>query len=198
MNNPGATEKAQPLVCSYCKDVSLYCKCAVENPLCETCLFVLTECVCPGATRKPRDFWEGATFYGPIWEDSKTRELLELYLTHFTVSMLAQHFQLTPPTVVRQLSKVIFGDSALNEDESKIRFQRTWSRGEIMFLASQMQMGKTPTEISALMDRDPLGVAFALFQKLGVPIPREVITRYGVSVRREPFGDHPQRPSLFQ
>ncbi len=41
------------------------------------------------------------------------------------------------------------------------------------------------------MGRDPLGVAFALFQKLVVPIPREVITRYGVGVRREPFGDAP-------
>ncbi len=60
MDKSEAKEKAGPLVCSYCKDVSLYCKCAVENPLCETCLFVLTECVCPGATRKPRDFWEGA------------------------------------------------------------------------------------------------------------------------------------------
>jgi hypothetical protein len=189
MDKSEATQKAKPLVCSYCKDVSLYCKCAVENPLCETCLFVLTECVCPGATRKPRDFWEGATFYGPIWKDSKTKELLELYLTHFTVSMLAQHFQLTPPTVVRQLSKVIFGDASLGEDESKTRFQRTWSRAEIMFLAAQLQLGRTPTEISALMGRDPLGVAFALFQKLVVPVPREVITRYGVSVRREPFGD---------
>jgi hypothetical protein len=58
-----------------------------------------------------------------------------------------------------------------------------------MFLAAQLQLGRTPTEISALMGRDPLGVAFALFQKLVVPIPREVLTRYGVSVRREPFGD---------
>ncbi len=135
--------------------------------------------------------------YGPIWKDSKTKELLELYLTHFTVSMLAQHFQLTPPTVVLQLSKVIFGDSSLREDESKPHYQRTWSRQEIIFLASQMQIGRTPTEISALMDRDPLGVAFALFQKLVVPIPREVLTHYGVSVRREPFGDAPDATLFY-
>ena len=193
MSRSGSTNEGQTPVCRYCKDVYLYCTCAVENPLCETCLFVLTECVCPGATRRPRDFWEGAIELGPTWDESTTKELLELYLTHFTVSMLAKHFQLTPPTVVRQLSKVIFGEVSLAEDENKPRYQKAWSREEIMFLANQMQLGRTPTEISALMGRDPLGVAFALFQKLLVPIPREVITRYGVNVRNQPFGNPPNR-----
>jgi hypothetical protein len=62
-----------------------------------------------------------------------------------------------------------------------------------MFLARQMQLGKTPTGISVHQGRYPLGVALSRFQKLVVTIPREVITRYGVSVRREPFGEKSDR-----
>jgi len=44
-------------VCPHCLDVWLYCWCPIENPPCETCSFVLTECVCPGAPRVRLDRW---------------------------------------------------------------------------------------------------------------------------------------------
>ena len=43
-----------------------------------------------------------------------------------------------------------------------------------------MQVGQSPTQISALMERDSLGVAFKLFAALPVPMPKAVIERYGI------------------
>ena len=127
----------------------------------------------------------------PTWTNESTKELLELYLTGFTPQMLAAHFQLSAKEIIRQLSAVVLGDHNLMMDPSKARHQRTWHRDEVMFLASQMQLGRTPTEIAALMDRDSLGIAFKLFQVLPVPIPRAVQEEYDVTVRQEPLGQVP-------
>ena len=127
----------------------------------------------------------------PTWSQESTKELLELYLTGFTPHMLAAHFQVSAKEIIRQLSAVVLGDHNLMKDPSKARHQRTWHRDEVMFLASQMQLGRTPTEIAALMDRDSLGIAFKLFQVLPVPIPRAVQEEYDVTVRQEPLGQVP-------
>ena len=125
------------------------------------------------------------------WDDESTKELLELYLTGFTLPMLAQHFEAAVRTIVRRLSAVILGDEYLQEDPSKSRHQKPWHQDELVFLASQLQVARTPTEIAALMDRDSLGIAFKSFQALRVPIPRQVIQRYNVTVREEPLGQVP-------
>ena len=127
----------------------------------------------------------------PSWTNERTKELLELYLTGFAPSMLAAHFRLGAREIVEQLSSVVFGDHHLTKDPTKARHQRTWHRDEVLFLASQMQVGRTPTEIAALMDRDSLGIAFKLFQALPVPIPRAVLEEYDIKVRQEPLGDVP-------
>ena len=127
----------------------------------------------------------------PTWTHESTKELLELYLTGFTPQMLAAHFQVSVKEVIRQLSAVVLGDDNLTKDPTKPRHQQTWHRDEVMFLASQMQLGRTPTEIAKLMDRDSLGVAFKLFQALPVPIPRAVQVEYDITVRREPLGQVP-------
>jgi hypothetical protein len=54
-----------------------------------------------------------------------------------------------------------------------------------------MQIGRTPTEISTLMDRDALGIAFKLFEALPVPIPRAVLDHYSITIRTEPLGQVP-------
>ena len=125
------------------------------------------------------------------WDDESTKELLELYLTGFTLPMLAQHFEAAVRTIVRRLSAVILGDDDLHEDPSKSRHQKPWHQDELLFLASQLQVARTPTEIAALMDRDSLGIAFKSFQALRVPIPRHVIKQYHVTVRGEPLGQVP-------
>lgn len=125
------------------------------------------------------------------WTEAMTTELLELYLTGFTLSMLADHFRIATPRIVRHLSEVMWGDSDLVADSSKPRHQKTWAPQEIHFLITQMQVGRTPTEISALMGRDSLGIAFKLFDALPVPIPRSVLESYGIDLRREPLGDIP-------
>ncbi|MDC0991775.1 hypothetical protein OAR17_02195 [Pontimonas sp.] len=125
------------------------------------------------------------------WDDESTKELLELYLTGFTLPMLAQHFEAAVRTIVRRLSAVILGDDDLHEDPSKSRHQKPWHQDEMLFLASQLQVARTPTEIAALMDRDSLGIAFKSFQALRVPIPRHVIEQYHVTVREEPLGQVP-------
>ena len=125
------------------------------------------------------------------WDDESTKELLELYLTGFTLPMLAQHFEAAVRTIVRRLSAVILGDEYLQEDPSKSRHQKPWHQDELLFLASQLQVARTPTEIAALMDRDSLGIAFKSFQALRVPIPRQVIEKYNVTVRDEPLGQVP-------
>ena len=125
------------------------------------------------------------------WTEAKTAELLELYLTGFTLQMLAQHFQLGIRAVVRRLSAVVLGDKNLTQDSSTARHQKPWHNDEILFLASQVQLGRTPTEIAALMDRDPLGIAFKLFQALPIPIPRAVQEEYDITVRQEPLGQVP-------
>ena len=127
----------------------------------------------------------------PTWTHEKTKELLELYLTGFTPQMLAAHFQVSVKEIIRQLSAVVLGDDNLTKDTSKARHQQTWHRDEVMFLASQMQLGRTPTEIATLMDRDSLGIAFKLFQALPVPIPRAVQEEYDITVRQEPLGQVP-------
>jgi len=121
----------------------------------------------------------------PPWDDESTKELLELYLTGFTLSMLAGHFFLTREDIVRQLSAVVFEDHVLVKDQSKKRHQKSWAWQEIQFLITQMQVGQSPTQISALMERDSLGIAFKLFEALPVPIPKAVMERYGVSHGRE-------------
>jgi len=127
----------------------------------------------------------------PTWTHESTKELLELYLTGFAPSMLASHFRLSAMEIIEQLSSVVFGDHHLTKDPTKARHQRTWHRDEVLFLASQMQVGRTPTEIAALMDRDSLGIAFKLFQALPVPIPRAVLEEYDIDARQEPLGDVP-------
>ena len=127
----------------------------------------------------------------PTWTHEKTKELLELYLTGFTPQMLAAHFQVSVKEIIRQLSAVVLGDDNLTKDPTKARHQQTWHRDEVMFLASQMQLGRTPTEIATLMDRDSLGIAFKLFQALPVPIPRAVQEEFDITVRQEPLGQVP-------
>jgi len=90
----------------------------------------------------------------PQWDDQSIKELLELYLTGFTLSMLAGHFFLTKEDIVRQLSPVVFEDHVLVRDQSKKRRQKTWAWQEIQFLITQMQVGQSPTDISVLMERD--------------------------------------------
>lgn len=127
----------------------------------------------------------------PAWNQGSTKELLELYLLGFTPRMLAKNFQMGVSEIVRKLSLEVFGDNHLEEDRTKPRHQKPWHRDEILFLTSQMQVGRTPSEISALMDRDALGIAFRLFETLPVPIPRQVIDQYAITVRTEPLGPVP-------
>jgi len=123
----------------------------------------------------------------PQWDDESTKELLELYLTGFTLSMLAGHFFLTKEDIVRQLSAVVYDDHALVKDQTKPRHQKTWAWQEIQFLITQMQVGQSPTQISALMERDSLGIAFKLFAALPVPISKAIIERYNLSHGQEPL-----------
>ena len=133
----------------------------------------------------------------PPWDDESTKELLELYLTGFTLSMLAGHFFLSKEDIVRQLSAVVFDDHGLIKDRLKPRHQKTWAWQEMQFLITQMQVGQSPTDISALMERDSLGVAFKLFDALPVPIPKAVLEKYKISHGREPLqlGAIEQEPS---
>ena len=80
----------------------------------------------------------------PEWDDESVKELLELYLTGFTLSMLAGHFFLTKEDIVRQLSAVVYDDHDLVKDRSKPRHQKTWAWQEIQFLIPQMQVGRSP------------------------------------------------------
>jgi len=127
----------------------------------------------------------------PSWNHAATKDLLELYLTGFTTSMLADFFRVSEREIIRRLSSVVLGDDNLTADDSKGRHQRRWHRDEIDFLLSQLQLCRTPTEIAALMDRDSFGVAFKLFQELPVPIPRAVQAEYDITVRQDPLGHIP-------
>ncbi|MDA2980815.1 MAG: hypothetical protein O2828_03495, partial [Actinomycetota bacterium] len=62
----------------------------------------------------------------PVWSDQSTKELLELYLTGFTPSMLAKHFQVSIRAIVRHLSFVVLGDEHLTQDPTKPRHQKPW------------------------------------------------------------------------
>lgn len=125
------------------------------------------------------------------FDDTHRRELLELYLTGFTMDMLAQHFQVSVRQIVRKLASTVWGEENLTQDRTKARYQQTWHKDEINFLMSQLQLCKTPSEIAALMERDSFGVAFKAFQSLPVPIPKEVQERLGLTVRTEPLGSVP-------
>jgi len=127
----------------------------------------------------------------PTWDEESTKELLELYLVGFTPLMLSKHFQIEVRAIVRKLCLEVFGDEHLAADRTKPRHQKSWHREEMRYLASQMQIGRTPTEISALMDRDALGIAFKLFEALPVPIPRRVLNKYDIAIRTEPLGPVP-------
>ena len=59
----------------------------------------------------------------PPWDNESTKELVELYLTGFTLSMLGGHFFLTKEDTVRQLSAVVCDDHALAKNRSKARHQ---------------------------------------------------------------------------
>jgi hypothetical protein len=123
----------------------------------------------------------------PPWDDESIKELLELYLTGFTLSMLAGHFFLSKEDIVRQLSAVVYDDHALVKDRSKPRHQKTWAWQEIHFLITQMQVGQSPTQISVLMERDSLAIAFKLFDALPVPIPKVMMEKYSIFHGRVPL-----------
>jgi len=122
-----------------------------------------------------------------LWDDDSVKELLELYLTGFSLLMLAEHWDITTEDIVRSLSAVVYGDTALVKDRLKARHQKAWAGQEMQFLITQMQVGATPTEISALMERDSLGIAYKLFEALPVPVPKTVIERYGIAHGQEPL-----------
>jgi hypothetical protein len=123
----------------------------------------------------------------PRWDDHSVKELLELYLTGFSLLMLAEHWDITTEDIVRSLSAVVYGDTALVKDRLKARHQKAWAGQEMQFLITQMQVGATPTEISALMERDSLGIAYKLFEALPVPVPKTIIERYGIAYGQEPL-----------
>ena len=126
------------------------------------------------------------------WEDHHTTELLELYLTGFTLEMLSGHFQMGVKQIVRKLAHAVWGEEeTLTDDRTKARYQQTWHRDEIDFLLSQLQLCQSPTEIAALMDRDSFGIAFKAFQSLPVPIPKDVQERFALHIRTEPLGPVP-------
>ena len=125
------------------------------------------------------------------WEDRALAELLELYLTGFTLEMLSQHFGVSVKGIVRKLAEVVWGDENLSQDCTKARYQQTWHQDEVDFVQSQLQLCKSPTEIAALMDRDSFGIAFKAFQSLPVPIPKEVQERFALHIRTEPLGPVP-------
>ena len=129
----------------------------------------------------------------PRWDDHSVKELLELYLTGFSLLMLAEHWDTTTEDIVRSLSAVVFGDTALVKDRLKARHQKAWAGQEMQFLITQMQVGATPTEISALMERDSLGIAYKLFEALPVPLPKTIIERYGIA-----HGQEPLEPGVMQ
>jgi hypothetical protein len=125
------------------------------------------------------------------WEDHHTTELLELYLTGFTLEMLSGHFQIGVKQIVRKLAHAVWGEETLTEDRTKARYQQTWHRDETNFLLSQLQLCKSPAKIAALMDRDSFGIAFKAFQSLPVPIPQDVQERFALRSRTEPLGSVP-------
>jgi len=123
----------------------------------------------------------------PQWDDDSIKEPLELYLTGFSLSMLAGHCDTTTEDIVRSLSAVVYDDHALVTDRLKARHQKAWVRQEMQFLITQMQVGATPTAISVLMERDSLGISYKLFEPLPVPIPKTVMDTYGISHGQEPL-----------
>jgi len=133
----------------------------------------------------------------PRWDDDSVKELLELYLTGFSLLMLAEHWDTTTEDIVRSLSAVVFGDTALVRDRLKARHQKAWAGQEMQFLITQMRVGATPTEISALMERDSLGIAYKLFEALPVPVPKTIIERYGIAHGQEPLERGVTEEELF-
>jgi hypothetical protein len=127
----------------------------------------------------------------PTWSEETTKELLELYLTGFTLEMLSRHFQVGVKHIVRRLAHAVWGEETLIEDRTKARYQQTWHQDEINFVLTQLQLCRTPTEIAALMERDPFGIAFKAFQSLPVPIPQHVQERFALHIRTEPLGPIP-------
>lgn len=92
---------------------------------------------------------------------------------------------------------MVWGDEHLTQDPTKPYQQKPWHQDKILFLASQMQPGRTPTEIAAPRDRDSLGIAFKLFEALPIPIPKAVQDHYDITVRTQPLGQVPLDGKLF-
>ena len=72
------------------------------------------------------------------------------------------------------------------KDPSKACHQKKWSGSELAVVMKNMQIGRKPSEISELMERDSLGIAFKAFQAFAVPIPRDVATKYGLLTQTGP------------
>ena len=123
----------------------------------------------------------------PEWTSAATTELLELYMAGFSLSMLSDHFRMNTESIVRRLSAVIFDDHRLERDPSKSRHQKTWAKQEIDFLVRQVQRSRKPSEISQLMGRDSLGIAYKVLESFPIPIPRGVLEHYGVNTEMEPL-----------
>lgn len=124
------------------------------------------------------------------WTSAGTTELLELYITGFSLSMLSDHFRMNTESIVRRLCAVIFDDHHLHKDPSQPRHQKTWTRQEIDFLVRQVQRSRKPFEISQVMGRDSLGIAYKMLESFPIPIPRTVLEHYRVNTDMEPLDPH--------
>lgn len=133
----------------------------------------------------------------PEWTSASTTELLELYMAGFSLSMLSDHFRRNTESIVRRLSAVIFDDHRLERDPSKPRHQKTWAKQEIDFLVRQVQRSRKPSEISRLMGRDSLGIAYKMLESFPIPIPRSVLKHYGVNTDMEPLDLETLDPEPF-
>ena len=125
-----------------------------------------------------------------VWDHPKTAELLELYVLELGLDLLAQHFTTNTEDIVRHLALVICDDAGLVKDPSKARHQKKWSGSELAVVMKNMQIGRKPSEISELMERDSLGIAFKAFQAFAVPIPRDIAAKYGLLTQTGPVRPH--------
>ena len=118
------------------------------------------------------------------WNHATRKELLELYRDRMPADMIAHYFGCTPAEIIRQLAYLVLGERRVSEDRKAPNYQKRWSWRDDQILRTEFQLRTPVKQIAEKLGRDRLGVAFRILGLFDPPIPKRLITAYGLDNRR--------------
>jgi hypothetical protein len=126
---------------------------------------------------------------GVSWTRDQQRELITAYVQRMDVDMMAMYFGVRSREVIVELASLILDAPSVTRDRTKPRFGTKWTLRDYELVTQQFQLGADLSDIADVVERDELGVAYWLLQKMFPPIPRATLKTLGLEGLAEEFRD---------